>query len=262
MNDPTVGSSNGWIGVRSQWQPSRNVVLAITGASGSAYAVRLAQVLLYSGVHLHLLISSAARQVMQRELELDAPPSKDSDNFRLMSDWRNFLGTALHTGPAAGWGFRKLSGNQSSGETAAADDGGMLYVHDSYDYSAGIASGSFRTRGMIICPCSIGTLSSIASGASANLIQRAAEVHLKERRPLIVVPRETPLGLIALENMVRLSRAGATVMPSMPGFYHQPDSISDLVDFLVARICDHLHVEHCLMPRWGEPTESQSDDVQ
>lgn len=259
MNDPTVVSSDGWIGIGSQWQPSRNVVLAITGASGSAYAVRLAQVLLYSGLHLHLLISSAARQVMQRELELDAPPSKDSDNVRLMCIWRDFLAAALHTGPAAGWGFRKLSGDKSSGETSG--DGGVLHVHDSHDYSAGIASGSFRTRGMIICPCSIGTLSSVASGASANLIQRAAEVHLKERRPLIVVPRETPLGVIALENMVRLSRAGATVMPSMPGFYHQPNSISDLVDFLVARICDHLHIEHCLIQRWGEPTVSQDEGV-
>ena len=105
---------------------------------------------------------------------------------------------------------------------------------------------------MVICPCSMGTLSAIATGASTNLIHRAADVHLKERRPLVLVPRESPLSLIQLENMTRLSQAGATVLPSMPGFYHQPRSIADLVDFVVARICDHLHVPHKLMQPWGE----------
>ena len=120
------------------------------------------------------------------------------------------------------------------------------------DYSAGIASGSFLTAGMVICPCSMGTLSAIATGASTNLIHRAADVHLKERRPLVLVPRETPLSVIQLENMTRVSHAGATVLPSMPGFYHQPQSIADLVDFVVARICDHLRVPHTLMQRWGK----------
>ena len=106
---------------------------------------------------------------------------------------------------------------------------------------------------MIICPCSMGTLSSIAAGNSSNLIQRAADVHLKERRPLILVPRETPLGMIQLENMVRVSRAGATVMPAMPGLYQKPTSIGDLIDFIVARICDHLRIPHALTHRWGSP---------
>jgi flavin prenyltransferase len=222
-----------------------HVVLAMTGASGSAYAVRLAQVLLGAGVHLHLVISSAARQVLDRELQLQAPASASRDRGQLQLQWLQFLQTALKTKPASEWGFRDIRALQQG---SAA----QLHIHETQDYSAGIASGSFRTRGMIICPCSIGTLSSLASGASSNLIQRAAEVHMKERRPLIVVPRETPLGLIALENMVRLTHAGATILPSMPGFYHQPGSIGDLVDFIVARICDHLQIDHTLMKRWGE----------
>ncbi len=216
-----------------------NVVLAITGASGSAYAVRLAQVLLVAGLRLHLIMSSAARQVLARELETTAPLASDTE-----SDWLTFFFDSLSQGPAADWGFRSIEDPEGVP--------GSLMIHGTSDYSAGIASGSFRTRGMIICPCSMGTLSSIACGASTNLIQRAADVHLKERRPLILVPRETPLGLIALENMVRLTHAGATILPSMPGFYHQPTAISDLVDFVVARICDHLDISHSLIQRWGE----------
>ena len=104
----------------------------------------------------------------------------------------------------------------------------------------------------MICPCSMGTLSSIACGASTNLIQRAADVHLKERRQLVLVPRETPLSSIALDNMTKLSQAGATVLPAMPGFYHAPTCLADLVDFVVARVCDHLSVPHQLMQRWGD----------
>lgn len=218
---------------------SDNVVLAITGASGSAYAVRLAQVLLGAGMQLHIVISSAARQVMQRELEQQPPVASETG-----ADWPSFLQPCLSQGPAEHWGFRPLS--------ISAKPPGALRVHHINDYAAGIASGSFLTRGMVICPCSMGTLSAIAGGISGNLIQRAADVHLKERRPLIVVPRETPLGLIALENMVRLTHAGATVMPAMPGYYHQPESVGDLVDFVVARICDHLQIEHSLISRWGQ----------
>ncbi|NOX56962.1 MAG: UbiX family flavin prenyltransferase, partial [Planctomycetes bacterium] len=123
--------------------------------------------------------------------------------------------------------------------------------HHYQDYRAGLASGSFLTGGMVICPCSLGTLSNIAHGTSTNLIHRAAEVHLKERRRLILVPRETPLSGIQLDNMKRLADAGAVILPAMPGFYHQPQSVLDLVDFIVARICDQLGVEHTLVRRWG-----------
>ena len=213
---------------------ANDVVLAITGASGSAYALRLAQVLLAAGKHLHLVVSGAARQVMARELEAEFP-----GNGAAAAEWLAMI---------------ELTPN-------AAFPQGSVRAYGTSDYSAGIASGSFLTSGMVICPCSMGTLSAIATGASTNLIQRAADVHLKERRPLVLVPRETPLSLIQLENMTRLSHAGATIMPSMPGFYHQPMQIADLVDFVVARILDHLHVEHTLMERWGAENESFTKGV-
>ncbi len=128
---------------------------------------------------------------------------------------------------------------------------GTLTYHHYKDFSSGIASGSFLTDGMVICPCSMGTLGSLASGQSANLIHRAANVHLKERRKLILVPRETPLSGIQLENMKRLADAGAVILPAMPGFYHDPATIHDLVDFVVGRICDQLGIEQDLMKRWG-----------
>jgi 4-hydroxy-3-polyprenylbenzoate decarboxylase len=148
--------------------------------------------------------------------------------------------------------LKKLDASQLGLPTERVATGTLLY-HHFQDYFAPIASGSFLTAGMVICPCSMGTLASVANGLSSNLIQRAADVHLKERRKLIVVPRETPLGSIALENMKRLSDAGGVVLPAMPGFYHQPKSIGDLVDFVVARICNQLGVvvnEELLKP-WG-----------
>ena len=132
---------------------------------------------------------------------------------------------------------------------------GQLIYHHFENFSAGIASGSFLTEGMVVCPCSMGTLAAIAGGHSSNLIQRAADVHLKERRKLIVVPRETPLGSIQLDNMKRLTDAGGTVLPAMPGFYHNPVTIHDLIDFVVARICDQLGVRMELIKRWGEKKE-------
>jgi 4-hydroxy-3-polyprenylbenzoate decarboxylase len=219
---------------------TNNVVLAITGASGSAYALRLAQVLLAAGKQLHLVVSGAARQVIAREMNAEFP-----GNNAAPEEWSAMIRATL-TGPiASNWGFRTLA------DLEPEQPHGSVRVYGTSDYSAGIASGSFRTSGMVICPCSMGTLSAIANGASTNLIQRAADVHLKERRPLLLVPRETPLSLIQLENMTRLSRAGATIMPSMPGFYHNPVLIADLVDFVVARILDHLQIEHTLVERWG-----------
>ncbi len=133
---------------------------------------------------------------------------------------------------------------------------GRLIYHHYQDFTAGIASGSFPTGGMVIIPCSMSTLGAIAGGMTTNLITRAADVHLKERRKLIVVPRETPLSLIHLENMVKVTRAGAVVLPAMPGWYHQPRRLHDLVDFVVARICDQLEIHNSLMTPWGNQTRS------
>lgn len=223
---------------------SQNVVIAMTGASGSIYAIRLITALLSANRSVHLVVSGAARQVMLRELEVELPASGAGE-----AAWRQFLTGALNSRIAKLWGFAT---SPSAADIVDKTESGSLRVHGISDYSAGIASGSFLTDGMVICPCSMGTLSAIATGASTNLIHRAADVHLKERRPLVLVPRETPLSVIQLENMTRVSQAGATVLPSMPGFYHQPQSVADLVDFIVARICDHLHVPHSLMARWGE----------
>jgi 4-hydroxy-3-polyprenylbenzoate decarboxylase len=192
------------------------LVLAITGASGSAYAVRLLEVLVAARRDVHLTISPAAAQVAHDELGR----SLDLDRFEVEQ-------LAPGLSPA-----------------------GVTY-HHFRDYAAGIASGSFLTDGMAICPCSMDTLASVAHGLGSNLIHRAAAVHLKERRKLVVVPRETPLSGIQLANMARLADAGAVVLPAMPGFYHRPRSIDDLIDFVVARVCDQLGVEHELMRRWG-----------
>lgn len=196
----------------------KTIVLGVTGASGSVYAVRLLDVLLNAGCSVHLCISPAGVEVFEREIGR----TLKLDSF----DARVFLGHA----PA---------------------DLGRLVYHHFRDFSAGIASGSFPTDGMVLCPCSMGTLAALAHGMSENLIQRAADVHLKERRKLIVVPRETPLGLVQLRNMTALTEAGAVVLPAMPGFYHRPQSVADLVDFVVARVCDQLGVSANLSARWG-----------
>ncbi|QDU79556.1 putative aromatic acid decarboxylase [Polystyrenella longa] len=197
-------------------------VLAMTGASGSRYGLRLMEVMLQSGCEVHLTISPSAGIVFQTEVNrtLDLKQVTLDDLY-----------------PDAEW-------------TKAAEDRFSYYTH--LDFGAGMASGSFRTAGMAIVPCSMGTLSSIAHGLSGNLIQRAADVHLKERRKLIVVPRETPLGTIQLRNMTTLSEAGAIILPAMPGFYRQPETVDDLVDFVVARILDQLELPNTLMQRWGD----------
>lgn len=199
-----------------------NVVLAITGASGAAYAVRLLDVLLAAGREVFLTISPAGQTVLREELGLHV----DLDEFR----------------PA---GLLPVSQASESGR------GAIRYCHYQ-DLMAPIASGSFLTGGMVVCPCSGGTLAAISHAMGTNLIHRAAEVHLKERRKLILVPRETPLSLPQLDNMKRATEAGAVVLPASPGFYHGAKSISDLVDFIVGRICDQLGVEQSLVRRWGE----------
>ena len=136
---------------------------------------------------------------------------------------------------------------------------GRLVYHHYQDFAAGIASGSFRTGGMVIIPCSMSTLGAIAGGITTNLITRAADVHLKERRKLILVPRETPLSLIHLENMLTVTRAGAVVLPAMPGWYHRPRRLDDVINFVVARICDQLGIDNRLIARWG--TETGPDDA-
>jgi len=198
-----------------------DLVVAITGASGSAYAVRLLEVLVAACRNVHLVVSPAGQQVIGHELGLKIDPANFSIE-QLMPDL-----------------------------TSSEAGNGRVQVHDYRDFSAGIASGSFQTGGMVICPCSMGTLAAVSQGLSQNLIHRAADVHLKERRKLIVVPRETPLGSIQLSNMKSLADAGAVILPAMPGFYNQPQSIDDLVNFVVARICDQLGVEQDLMKRWG-----------
>lgn len=209
--------------------PSDHIVVAFTGASGAAYGVRLVEVLLSQGATVHLVISPAAQLVFARELEISlAGAMTQAKLFSSMISW---------------WTERvEVSSDSASGQ---------LLTHGYQDYSAGIASGSFPTAGMVICPCSMGTLASVSQGMSTNLIQRAADVHLKERRKLIVVPRETPLGLIQLENMRRLTEAGGVILPAMPGLYHQPLTIMDLIDFVVTRICDQLGRSVQLTRRWG-----------
>ena len=207
------------------------LVLAITGASGAVYAVRLLEVLLVSGKEVHLLISPSGKAVLKQELELDV----NLERFDPMP----LLAAAKH--PLL---------RRTRPQSEASRTGKLLY-HAYDDFMAPPASGSFLTGGMVVCPCSGSTMSGIAHASGSNLIQRAADVHLKEHRRLILVPRETPLSLIQLDNMRRASEAGAVILPAMPGWYHGVSSISDLVDFVVARILDQLSIPHTLMKRWG-----------
>jgi 4-hydroxy-3-polyprenylbenzoate decarboxylase len=195
------------------------IVLAMTGASGAPYAVRLLQVLCRAGRTVHLTISDSAAEVLRQEMGLAIAPGRFE--------------------PSA---FGELGP-------------GRLRYHHHADFSAGIASGSFPTAGMVVAPCSMSTLGAIAHGITTNLITRAADVHLKERRKLVLVPRETPLSLIHIENMAAVTRAGGVVLPAMPGWYHRPRSLDDLIDFVVGRICDQLGVRNELIERWGEGGE-------
>ena len=197
----------------------KKITLAITGASGAQYGFRLLQVLLDQGCEVHLLISAAARQVCALEMSIDLP---NEDKAILDYVAKKFQ-----------------------------CDTTRLHLYSEKQWVAPVASGSNAPEAMIVCPCSSGTLSAIATGASDNLIERAADVMLKEKKKLILVHREMPLSVIHLEHQLTLGRLGVVIMPASPGFYHQPDSISDLIDFVVARILDHLAIENQLMQRWG-----------
>ena len=225
-----------------------NLIVGMTGASGSVYATRLVEVLVAAGQTVHLTISPAAVEVFKKELGVTI----SLDHFDPRQLFPN------DQAPDSDRRLPQTTPGAATNPAPRANDNtaGQIIYHHYRDYSAGIASGSFLTSGMVICPCSMGTLASIATGQSQNLIHRAADVQLKERRKLIVVPRETPLSVIALDNMKRLAEAGAVILPAMPGFYHDPQSISDLVDFIVARICDQLGVPNTLMKRWGSGVNS------
>lgn len=197
----------------------KTVTLALTGASGLPYGMRLLECLLQSGQRVHLVYSQAAQIVAKQELDFVLP--------NRAQDAEKFLAERLG----------KLSGE--------------LKVFGRDDWYAPMASGSNPGDAMVICPCTMGTLGKVASGISDDLITRAADVMLKEKRTLILVPRETPFSAIHLDNMLKLNHAGAVILPPNPGFYHHPQSVQDIVDFVVARILDHLGVTHQLLTPWG-----------
>ena len=198
------------------------ITLAVTGASGAPYFIQLLKCLLQANVKIYLLLSSAAKIVFETELNLSLP----KDPMEL----RSFIISHVN---------------------ADLSDESLLQLFDKEQWTAPVASGSNPADAMVVCPCSMGTLSAISHGASNNLIERAADVMLKERRELILVTREMPYSSIHLENMLKLSRMGVTIMPASPGFYHQPKTVDDIVNFVVARILDHLKIQHTLLERWG-----------
>ena len=232
----------------------RNFVVAISGASGVTYSVRLLEVLLAAGCDVHLSISAAGQLVLKQELGLGV----DLDNFSpamLMLD----AGETLRDPKLQALGsMAGISGDSSNVLGVGAGEPGTLFYHHFRNHLAPIASGSFLPDGMVVCPCSGGTLSAIVHGTSVNLIHRAADVHLKERRRLILVPRETPLSLVQLRNLTLAAESGAVILPAMPGFYHGVKLIGDLVDFVVSRICDQLGVANTLIERWGERGKGES----
>ena len=225
----------------------RTIVVAITGASGSTYAVRLLEVLAAAGCNIHLTISAAAQAVLKQELDLTVDLDKFSPSMLQLGGEASARDSKLQE-------VRSLAGISSSSSnvlSVPSGEPGKIFYRDWRDLAAPVASGSFQTDGMIVCPCSGATLGAIASGTSTNLIHRAAEIHLKEGRPLILVPRETPLSTVYIENLRRAAAAGAVILPAMPGFYHEPKTIQDLIDFIVARICDQLGIANNQIQRWG-----------
>jgi len=200
--------------------PLNTVTLALSGASGMAYGLRLLECLLAADLRVYLLVSQAAHIVAKQELGI-ALPARPID----------------------------LEKQLSEGLQARA---GQLRVFGREDWNAPVASGSNPADAMVVCPCSMGTLAAIAHGLSDNLIERAADVMLKEQRKLILVPREAPFSTLHLENMLKLSRMNAVILPANPGFYHRPQTVEAIIDFIVARVLDQLGVQHTLMVPWGE----------
>lgn len=201
-------------------QPQQTITLALTGASGVQYGLRLLECLVAAHRQVYFLLSRAAREVVATETRLKLPSHRQQLQVFLMSRY--------HAEP------------------------GQIRVLGNRQWMSAVASGSGAPSQMVVCPASTGTLSAIATGASNNLIERAADVALKERRQLIIVPRETPYSVIHLEHMLSLTRMGAIILPASPGFYNQPATVDDMVDFIVARILNHLGIAQSLMPGWGE----------
>ena len=199
---------------------SKTICLAFTGASGMPYGMRLLECLLAAGCRVQLLYSQVAQVVARQEMNLELPARPADTEVLLRERFVNLPGT--------------------------------LAVYGREEWFAPPASGSNPPDAMVVCPCTVATLASIAGGLSQNLIERAADVVIKEGRKLVLVPRETPYSAIHLENMLKLARLGVCILPPNPGFYHHPQSVQDLVDFVVARILDQLGVPHTLMARWGE----------
>ncbi|MFQ5845209.1 MAG: UbiX family flavin prenyltransferase [Planctomycetota bacterium] len=192
----------------------REITVAITGASGAVYGLALVRALALAGVRVHLVVSGGGARVLREECGVCVDPKRPEP------------------------------------EAIAPEHAGRIVPHSIANIGASIASGSYPVAGMAVCPCSMGTLGRVAAGTGENLVTRAADVCLKERRPLVLVPRDTPLSAIHLENMLRLTRAGAVVLPASPGFYHRPKSVDDLVRFVVGRVMNRLGVEQDLMEPW------------
>ncbi|WP_371193501.1 flavin prenyltransferase UbiX [Glaciecola sp. SC05] len=205
----------------------KSITLAVTGASGAPYALKLLKMLVQADYHIFLLMSSAARVVFATEENMKVP----AQNEAMASFFAHYAG-----------------GHEE-----------QITVCGKQEWFSPVASGSAAPKQMIICPCSTGTLSSLAVGACDNLIERAADVVIKEKGQLILVPREMPLSSIHLQNMLTLSNLGVTIMPAAPGFYHNPKSIDDLVDFVVARILDHIGLDQSLVERWGYSQAKNAD---
>lgn len=206
----------------------KTFAVALTGASGMPYGLRLIECLVAYGANVQVLYSQVAQIVARQELDLHLP---------------------ARAGDAQTWFEQRF-----------AAPAGKLQVYGREEWFAPLASGSNPPDAMVVCPCTMGTLASIAAGLSSSLIERAADVCLKEGRKLILVPRETPFSTLHLENMLRLSRMGVVILPPNPGFYHHPESVADLVDFVVARILDQLGVRHTLTQRWGEADKTHPAD--